>query len=408
MPTFDAAQGLLEPGETGLFVLTDGRNFTLRADGSGSTGFWFVRPSRHVDRVVVCKQEFRDGRRFIDLFTARHDGVIGREDGRYTVKLLDVRLAGSTDRTWEEFADAGRNPVRYVSRPVAHARMNAPTMNTWLYHINPRRAGWKYHWNVKDPETLLDGKKWLAGKMFRQVAPGNLICIFTKNILPKPDGVYVVGTVNSVDLDGRNFDWKADKKRSARIRAVPIGKKVIRRFFGRSRGGSMQRLPPAKLADWLELLGKGQVSMSIIPPRKPDPDLDFLPGFEHDPVVRKVIEVAAVQKARRHYEKKGYSVVERGKPYDLRCKRGSTTVYVEVKGTRTKGAKKLKIFLTRNEVKFADTHRMELFVVHSITVVDGKRSPRARGGVHKRFTPWRPRPAHLEPLMYSYVVDASV
>src|ERR1043166_3860444 len=119
MPTCDTAQELLQPGETGLFVFTDGSHFTFNPDGSGSTGFWVIDPTRHVDRVVVVREQLRGDQRFIELFTARHDGVIGPEDGRYTVRLLDVQLAGSTDHTWKEFAHAGQNPVRYISRPVA-------------------------------------------------------------------------------------------------------------------------------------------------------------------------------------------------------------------------------------------------------------------------------------------------
>jgi hypothetical protein len=37
-PTFDTAQELLQPGETGLFVLTDGRHFTINPEGSGCMG----------------------------------------------------------------------------------------------------------------------------------------------------------------------------------------------------------------------------------------------------------------------------------------------------------------------------------------------------------------------------------
>ena len=119
MPAFDTAQELLQPGETGLFVLTDGRHFTINPDGSGSTGFWVINPTRQVDRVIVFRQELRDGQRFVELFTARYDGVVGPEDGRYTVRLLDVQVAGSTARSWQEFADAGQNPVRYVTRHAA-------------------------------------------------------------------------------------------------------------------------------------------------------------------------------------------------------------------------------------------------------------------------------------------------
>ena len=117
MRMFDSANELLQPGETGLFVHTDGRHLTLNADGSGSTGRWVINPSRRVDRVVVVREAQRGGRRFMELFVARHDGVIGPVDGRYTVRLLDVRLAGSTVRSWKELAAAGQNPVRYIARP---------------------------------------------------------------------------------------------------------------------------------------------------------------------------------------------------------------------------------------------------------------------------------------------------
>jgi len=128
-------------------------------------------------------------------------------------------------------------------------------------------------------------------------------------------------------------------------------------------------------------------------------------GFEVDPAVRKALEAAAVQKARHHYEKAGFRVIERGKPFDLECRRGSKTVFVEVKGTQTKG---VKIFLTPNEVDYAHNNHMELFVVHSMTIVHGIRGPQARGGVDKRVPRWRPHRAQLMPIIYSYLVDASV
>ena len=120
MPTFDTAQELLQPGETALCVLTDGRNFTINADGSGSTGRWKLTPTRQVDCVVVYRQEHCDGRSFVELFRARHDGVVGpTEEGRFTVQLLGIEQAGSTESGWQEFAGPGQNPVRYVTRPPA-------------------------------------------------------------------------------------------------------------------------------------------------------------------------------------------------------------------------------------------------------------------------------------------------
>src|SRR5438067_395163 len=98
-------------------------------------------------------------------------------------------------------------------------------MNTWLYHINPRsREGWTYRWEVECPPTLLSSnhKDWPAGQKFRQVAVGDLICVYMKNIRPNPDGVYVIGTLNRVNLERRTFSWEPDKRRSARTLVVPI------------------------------------------------------------------------------------------------------------------------------------------------------------------------------------------
>ena len=119
MNTFDTVQELLQPGETALCVLTDGRNFTFHPDGSGSTGFWKINPVRQADCVVVFRQGLRHGQRYVELFTAQHDGVVGaNEEGRYTIKLLNMQLVDSTEHSWQKFANAGQNPVRYVTRPA--------------------------------------------------------------------------------------------------------------------------------------------------------------------------------------------------------------------------------------------------------------------------------------------------
>ncbi len=88
------------------------------ADGSGSTGYWKVSPSRRADRVAIHRQSVRAGQRLNELFTALHDGVIGptKKNRRYTVRLRDIQHAGTTDRNWPDFADTRSNPVRYISR----------------------------------------------------------------------------------------------------------------------------------------------------------------------------------------------------------------------------------------------------------------------------------------------------
>jgi len=117
MAKCEHAKELLAPGETALCVCTDGRYFDFKSDGRGSTGNWKINPKRQVDRVIIYRRTPGESSRTADVFTALHDGVMDSEtDGRFVVLLLDVQLAGTTNRTWREFSDARQNPVRYVSR----------------------------------------------------------------------------------------------------------------------------------------------------------------------------------------------------------------------------------------------------------------------------------------------------
>lgn len=122
-------------------------------------------------------------------------------------------------------------------------------------------------------------------------------------------------------------------------------------------------------------------------------------GFEPDPKVRRAIEMAAVGKARRHYTGKGYTVEELGKPYDLECTKGRATLLVEVKGSRGPAT---KILLTPNEVEVARKRKMELFVVHSMTVAKAGRRVVAKGGKVQLVSPWRPDLRRLKPVVYVY------
>jgi len=66
--------------------------------------------------------------------------------------------------------------------------------------------------------------------MYRKVAIGDLICVCMKNIHPNKDGVYVVGTGTSVEVDDGTFRWKVDKTRSARTSANPSKKTSFKAF----------------------------------------------------------------------------------------------------------------------------------------------------------------------------------
>lgn len=132
-------------------------------------------------------------------------------------------------------------------------------------------------------------------------------------------------------------------------------------------------------------------------------DNAIVTGFENDPEKRKCIEQYAVQIAIKHYQNQGFSVTEKGKPYDLLCVKGTQIVHVEAKGT-TKSAN--AIILTRNEVLDArdSSWRSDLFVVRDIelTYFDGVWE--ASGGENLTFEGWEPEEKDLTPIQYQYML----
>jgi hypothetical protein len=109
---------LLQPGESALAVLTDGRNLKLNGDGSGSSGNWVIDPARQVDRFVIYYREGGAG----DTARLYRGDYVGAgpspEAGRSVVTFEGAEQVGVTRLSWPEFADTGANPVRYISRPA--------------------------------------------------------------------------------------------------------------------------------------------------------------------------------------------------------------------------------------------------------------------------------------------------
>lgn len=126
-------------------------------------------------------------------------------------------------------------------------------------------------------------------------------------------------------------------------------------------------------------------------------------GFVSDTEARRAIEEHAVTLARTRLEDEGWEVTLVGKPYDLRCVRGSDTLYVEVKGTQSAG---VTVFLTDGEVEWARSHsnRMALVVVDSVVVDDTTGETRTSGGNLRLFSPWAPGDGDLRAISYQYRV----
>jgi hypothetical protein len=122
-------------------------------------------------------------------------------------------------------------------------------------------------------------------------------------------------------------------------------------------------------------------------------------GFARTPEERRALEKHAMDAAEKHFREQGYSVenVSARRPYDFLCKRGSTELHVEVKGTTTDGD---AIVLTYGEVKHAcrPGSSCALFILHSIRLKGRK----ASGGKRRVLLPWRPDRKNLTPVSYTY------
>ncbi len=128
-------------------------------------------------------------------------------------------------------------------------------------------------------------------------------------------------------------------------------------------------------------------------------------GFETNPKIRKAIEDHAMWRATRHFERQGFTVKPKGKPYDLHCTKGTETRFVEVKGTRSKGE---SVALTRNEVEFLGKNAgaSSLFILHSVEVKPGK-NPKASKGKIRMLEPWDQSRGDLRPISYLFRLEAT-
>lgn len=129
-------------------------------------------------------------------------------------------------------------------------------------------------------------------------------------------------------------------------------------------------------------------------------------GICMDPVLRKAIEMAAVEQATAHFAAQGYAVKDVGltHSYDLLATRGEEVRHVEVKGSQGHIS---KIQLTRNEVKHAtDFDNTDLILVSEVRwerLEDG--SIETGNGDMSVIPNWTPSVENLKPVSYEYFLD---
>jgi len=130
-------------------------------------------------------------------------------------------------------------------------------------------------------------------------------------------------------------------------------------------------------------------------------------GFLSDPRIRKEIEEYAMACARKYLIRRKYKEITRTDDrhcYDFTCREDGETIYVEVKGTQTRGE---KVFITKNEKANLESNpNTILYVRHSVDVAAGKRI-RVSGGVEKVINRWDARLGSFAPVTYLYTLPVS-
>ncbi|MEM9121491.1 MAG: DUF3578 domain-containing protein [Cyanobacteria bacterium P01_F01_bin.56] len=127
-------------------------------------------------------------------------------------------------------------------------------------------------------------------------------------------------------------------------------------------------------------------------------------GFYITSEVRALVEEYAMEAAKRHFENKGWVLEDcsSNQPFDYVCSQRSQKIFVEVKGTSSRGE---SIILTRNEVEHMTQHYPDtaLFLLKEIEVVENELGEKqCRGGKAEVLLPWDIRKQKLKVISYQY------
>lgn len=125
-------------------------------------------------------------------------------------------------------------------------------------------------------------------------------------------------------------------------------------------------------------------------------------GFRVGSAERRAVEAAAMDVARSWLESRGWSVIDRSAsaPFDFECTREEERLYVEVKGTTSRGE---QIVLTRNEVEHHQQNfpNNALIVVSEILLNAKGRAVTDHSNV-RVVSPWRIDEDKLQVISFTY------
>jgi hypothetical protein len=105
------ARDFIKPGENIMVIFTNGTLLEFSDDNSVLTGDWKINPSHSIDRVIIYVHDDEKN----TLYIGNHADIkFVEENKRHKIQLTHVQYIGKTNLNWNDFAEAGANPVRYL------------------------------------------------------------------------------------------------------------------------------------------------------------------------------------------------------------------------------------------------------------------------------------------------------
>jgi len=125
MNIIDRASSIIPQGETAIVLKTCGDELDINEDGTGRTGNWKFQPRgpRRIDKVIIFLD--RAGSPESDVLMAEYGGFETptrggnyASPGRFVIRMSSIKQVGITRQIWKRFANAGTNPVRFLSNII--------------------------------------------------------------------------------------------------------------------------------------------------------------------------------------------------------------------------------------------------------------------------------------------------
>lgn len=111
------ANDIVKTNETAMMIFTDGRNLTMKEDGTGSSGVWRINRNAAPDKVIVYHRNGNRNEIYLGDFVQLSPSNEIRFPGRLVVEFVNLEFVGTTALNWNEFTDTKHgsvSPVKYI------------------------------------------------------------------------------------------------------------------------------------------------------------------------------------------------------------------------------------------------------------------------------------------------------